>query len=583
MFDKPQEFVLFGSMNNSFRIALAQINTTVGDLAGNYEKILNYSRKAESEGADLIAFPELALPGYPPEDLLYKKSFNKDISKFLKKLTNEKLKPILVVGYPCMDKTPTNSAAVIYNNKLLASVDKFCLPNYGVFDEHRYFLPAQKGYIFDLGFMRFGVSICEDIWVSPGITEVLTLNGANLVINISSSPYHVRKNKYRRDVIKRLARSNCTYLAYCNLVGGQDELVFDGNSMVFLPDGELFASGKPFEEDLVIADIIPSALTSKQFNISVPKDIPPVDVIEIRNFKPVKKTNKLRPMIYGIPRQEKEIYKALVLGTSDYITKNGFSDILIGLSGGIDSALTAAIAYDAVGPERLHLVFMPSKFTSKESHRDASKLAQNMGIELVAIPIDVPFGQYKDLLADQFKGRQEDITEENLQARIRGNLLMALSNKFGWLVLTTGNKSEVSVGYSTLYGDTAGGFAAIKDVYKTLVFKLARYFNRKEEKTIIPKSIISKPPSAELRENQKDSDSLPPYDILDPILKLYIEKDMDQKEIIAQGYNRKDVKRIIRLVDLAEYKRRQSPPGIKITPKAFGRDRRMPITQKYFS
>jgi len=570
-------------MNKRFRIALAQIDTIVGDLDSNLNKIIDFAHQAEKQGADLVAFPELALCGYPPEDLLLKKSFNTNIGKALRKLQKTRIKPIIVVGYPKINAKDSNSAAVIYKNKLIASVDKFTLPNYGVFDEKRYFLPAETGYIFDLGLMRFGINICEDIWVSPGITEVLTLAGANLVINISSSPYHVRKNKYRREMIHRLTKSNYVYLAYCNLVGGQDELVFDGNSMVFMPDGELCAAAKAFEEDLLIADILPSEINPKMFSIKIPKVIPPIKAIDLSNFKAVAKT-KLKSMRIETPLKiEEEIYRALVRGTSDYIRKNGFTDVVIGLSGGIDSALTAVIALDCVGSEHLHLVFMPSRYTSEQSTKDATKLAQNLDVELTTIPIDDTFGRYNELLADQFKGLKSDITEENLQARIRGNILMALSNKFGWLVLTTGNKSETSVGYSTLYGDTAGGFAVIKDVYKTLVFKLARWYNRREDKTVIPKSIITKPPSAELRPDQKDSDSLPDYDILDPILKLYIEKDMGQNEIVDEGYDKKMVHRIIRLVDMAEYKRRQSPPGVRITPKAFGRDRRMPITQKYFT
>jgi len=568
-------------MARLFRIALAQINATVGDLEGNLEKITRFAKRAEKAGADLVAFPELILSGYPPEDLVLKRSFNLDVGKTLKRLRREKIKPIMVLGYPHFDSKETNSAAVIHNGRLLASVDKFNLPNYGVFDEKRYFTSGDKTYIFDLGFMRFGVNVCEDIWVSPGITEVLTLHGANLVINISSSPYHIRKEKYRETMIGRIVRRCHLFLAYCNLVGGQDELVFDGNSMIFNPRGEMIASGKMFEEDLIVADIDPSQSEAKRFTIQIPKKIPPVDTIVLDDFKPRRKAKKVKAIVHPTPGREEEIYRALITGTGDYIHKNGFSEVVIGLSGGIDSAVTAALAYDCVGARRLHLVFMPSQYTTRQSYRDAEKLAKNLGIKLETFPIDDAFWQYKEMLAGQFMGLPEDITEENLQARIRGNILMALSNKFGWLVLTTGNKSEVSVGYSTLYGDTAGGFAILKDLYKTEVFKLARYYNRKEGQTVIPRSVINKPPSAELRADQQDTDSLPPYEILDPILKLYIEKDVGQKEIVDQGYDEKLVKRIIHLVDISEYKRRQSPPGVKITPKAFGRDRRMPITQRY--
>ncbi len=571
-------------MVKTVRIALAQINTTVGDLESNVDKIIKFARKADREGADIVAFPELAISGYPPEDLLLKKSFNNDIAVALHNLMNEKIRPMMIVGYPHLKNksSKTNSAAVIHNNRLLASVDKFSLPNYGVFDEERYFETARNAFVFDAGFMRFGINICEDIWVSPGITEVLTLNGANLVINISSSPYHVRKNRLRQGMIKRIVKSNRIYFAYCNLVGGQDELVFDGGSMIYLPDGEIVAMGKSFQEDLVIADILPSADSPRMFSISVPKEIPLVKMVDVHDLKLRNRKKRYHSKINEPLKREEEMYQALVTGTSDYIRKNSFSDIVVGLSGGIDSALTAAIAHDCVGSKRLHLVFMPSRFTKDDSCRDARKLAKNLDVELMTIEIDEAYDQYNEMLADIFKGHKFDITEENLQARIRGNILMALSNKFGWLVITTGNKSEVSVGYSTLYGDTAGGFAAIKDVYKTEVFKLARYYNRKEGQTVIPRNIINKPPSAELRPDQKDTDSLPPYEVLDPILKLYIEKDMGQREIVDRGFNQKLVQRIIRMVDLAEYKRRQSPPGVKITPKAFGRDRRMPITQRYF-
>ncbi len=572
----------FGLMKKKFRIALAQINSTVGALDQNLEKIITFAKKAEKNGCDLVAFPELALTGYPPEDLLLKKGFNQDVSKTLNKLVKEKIKPIMVVGYPDFNGRKNNSAAVIYNNRLIGSVNKFMLPNYGVFDEKRYFTPGNGTFIFDLGFMRFGVNVCEDIWVSPGTTEILTLHGANLVINVSASPYTIRKEKFRETMIQRIVKRCHLFLAYCNMVGGQDELVFDGYSMIFNPKGDMLASAKTFEEDMIFAEIDPAESEAKRFTITVPKQIPPVEIKKLNDFESAKKTKRIKSVINPTPARGEQIYKALVLGTTDYIRKNGFSDVVIGLSGGIDSAVTAALAYDCVGPKRLHLVFMPSEYTQDQSTKDAKKLAQNLGIPLQILPIDETFQCYKKQLKESFKGLKEDITEENLQARIRGNIIMALSNKFKWLVLTTGNKSEVSVGYSTLYGDTAGGFAIIKDLYKTEVFKLARYYNRKEKRTVIPRSIINKPPSAELRPDQKDSDSLPPYDVLDPILKLYIEQDKGQKEIIERGYDEGLVRRIIKLVDFAEYKRRQSPPGVKITPKAFGRDRRMPITQRYF-
>jgi NAD+ synthase (glutamine-hydrolysing) len=582
MFDKATEIVLFARMKRKFRIALAQINSTVGALEENLAKIIKYAKEAEKNGCDLVAFPELALSGYPPEDLLLKKGFNEDVKRTLNRLVKQKIKPIMVVGYPHFDGKETNSAAVIYGNKMIASVDKFFLPNYGVFDEKRYFNPAQKTAIFDLGFMRFGVNICEDIWVSPGPSEILTLHGANLIINISASPYQVRKERFRETLLERLVKRCQLYMAYCNIVGAQDELVFDGYSMIYSPRKEMLASAKMFQEDMIFADIDPALSESKRFTITVPKVIPPVEVKRIEMNPAPKNRKKIKSRITPPLSREEEIYSALVTGTADYIHKNGFSEVVIGLSGGIDSALTAAIAHDCVGSKRLHLVFMPSQFTTKQSIKDADKLAENLGIKLKIYQIDDAIESYKELLADTFKNLKSDITEENIQARIRGNILMALSNKFKWLVITTGNKSEVSVGYSTLYGDTAGGFAVLKDLYKTEVFKLARYYNRRKGRSVIPRSIINKPPSAELRHDQKDTDSLPPYEVLDPILKLYIEQDKTQVEIIEKGYDAELVKRIIRMVDLAEYKRRQSPPGVKITPKAFGRDRRMPITQGYF-
>jgi NAD+ synthase (glutamine-hydrolysing) len=555
------------------RIALAQINPIVGDLAGNSEKILRYVKAAKSKGADVVTFPELALCGYPPQDLVLKKVFIDDCESALKKLSQGITGILVIAGTITRNEKgeACNSAVLIKEKKIKAVYNKIELPNYGVFDEKRYFHHGSKIPIFKLSNTLFGVSICEDIWLDR-VTESQKSLGADVVFNISASPYHADKASERVEYIGKKARRLGLHIFYNNLIGGQDELVFDGNSFAVGPDGREKVRAKAFEEDLVFYDMPekdPDARENRPYlylgGIASSK-------------KPVLKPNKQKKLT-GI----EEIYRALVLGTKDYVNKNKFEKILIGISGGIDSALTAVIACDAIGVENVVGVTMPSMYSSAGTKNDAYKLASGLGMKLLEIPIEKVFYSYLAELSKEFKGLKTDITEENLQARIRGNLLMALSNKFGWLVVSTGNKSEVSCGYSTLYGDMVGGYNLLKDVYKTVVYELSRYLN-KTSKFKIPVSIIKRPPTAELRDNKKDSDSLPEYDVLDRILKQYIEFDMGYEEIIKNNkFEPQTVKKVIKLVDRSEFKRRQAPPGIRITQKGFDKDRRMPITNKYGS
>ncbi|HID95543.1 MAG TPA: NAD+ synthase [Candidatus Latescibacteria bacterium] len=552
------------------RIAMAQINTTVGDLEGNFEKIREYVRKAKDLQVDVASFPELAITGYPPEDLLLKPRFVQDNLRQLERLARSIEDIVVVVGF--VDRLGTeiyNAAAIIHKGEICGVYHKMLLPNYGVFDEKRYFNPGQRPLIFKTDGVVFGVNICEDIWHEDGPTRRQASLGASLILNINASPYHAGKIKEREDIVSRQARDNRVFITYTNLVGGQDELVFDGQSMVVDDEGKTIARAEPFKEDLLVIDLnVPPTLRETKGAITIakefPEERPPLPEREVRELEPVE-----------------EIYQALVLGLKDYVSKNGFKKVIIGLSGGIDSSLTAAVAVDAMGKDGVYGVFMPSEYTSEESREDVEALVKNLGIHMEVIPITEIFGAYLRVFAPVFKGCPQDVTEENLQARIRGNILMALSNKFGWLVLTTGNKSEVSTGYCTLYGDMVGGFGVIKDVPKTLVYELARFRNELENGEIIPERVLRKPPTAELKPDQKDTDTLPPYEILDPILKSYIEEDKSFQDIIRQGYDGGIVSRVIRMVDGNEYKRRQAPPGIKITPKAFGKDRRMPITNRY--
>ena len=572
----------------TLRIGLAQINPTVGDLKGNTEKILDYIGRARELGVDLVAFPELAITGYPPEDLLLKPDFIQANLNCLQQIVEGARSITAVVGFVDSADDIYNAAAIIHDGTLAGVYHKMYLPNYGVFDENRYFQAGTDYPVFVLRGTVIGVNICEDIWYPAGPSEVQALaGGAEVIINISASPYHAGKGRSRERMLATRAADNVAIVAFCNLVGGQDELVFDGNSVIFDERGELVARGSQFEEDLVVADLdVGSVFRQRLHDPRRRKEklaadvgkvtritLPEVEAPEEKPPLPARKVGRLEPLA--------EIYQALVLGTRDYVRKNGFRKVVIGLSGGIDSSLTAAIAVDALGRENVVGISMPSRYSSKESREDAQRLAENLGIEFLVIPIDGTFQAYLDMLAEPFAGTEPDVTEENIQARIRGNILMALSNKFGWLVLTTGNKSELSVGYCTLYGDMAGGFAVIKDVPKTLVYQLAEHVNASAGREVIPRRVFEKAPSAELRPDQRDEDDLGPYATLDPILHAYVEEDRSLAEIVAMGFDEATVRRVIRMVDRNEYKRRQAPPGVKITPRAFGKDRRLPITNKY--
>ncbi|MCL5774143.1 MAG: NAD+ synthase [Firmicutes bacterium] len=571
------------------RLSLAQINPVMGDIAGNSKKILQYIDDAKKLAADIVVFPELSLCGYPPEDLLFNHKFVEDNLDHLKNIA-KKVKGITVVlGF--VDKANDDiydAAAVIHEGKIAGIYHKIFLPNYGVFDEKRYFRPGSELPVFVLKGITFGVNICEDIWFQDGPAAPQSLYGkVEVIITTNASPYHVQKWKLRKKMLAERAAENSVFIAYCNTVGGQDELVFDGLSMVVNPKGELLSLGKPFEEDLLTNDI--NVVESLQARLRNPmrRNKKIEGLWDEKNIKrivlseePLKQNKpRIKKREINFPGYSEEVYKSIVSGTGDYVKKNGFKKVVIGISGGIDSALTSAIAVDAVGKENVAGVFMPSRYSSDSSRTDAEIVCKNLGIKLMTIPIEPVFKRYLESLSIAFKGLKPDITEENIQARIRGNILMALSNKFGWLVLTTGNKSEMAVGYATLYGDMAGGFAVIKDVPKTLVYELANYRNSISE--VFPPGIFTKAPTAELRENQKDQDSLPPYEILDPILKAYIEEDRSPEEISAMGFDAGIVKKVINMIDRSEYKRRQSPPGIKITPRAFGKDRRLPITNRY--
>jgi len=576
-------------MKRNFRIALGQINSTVGDLRGNVEKILETIRAAREAGADLVAVPELAIPGYPPEDLLLNSAFLGDNMTALQEVARATRGITAIVGFAEVRSDIYNAAAILHDGKWVETYRKQYLPNYGVFDENRYFREGREILVCDLGGAIFGVNICEDIWYpgDPMRTQSL-LGGAQIVVNISSSPYHAGKRDFRQKMLSTRAWDYATHVAYVNLVGGQDELVFDGGSMVFNQRGEMVALAKSFEEDLLLADLdLDEVLLHRLHDPRGRKeklDLPGDGRLKKIQLTPIAKRKLSRPLSPRVPENPdpvEEVYRALVLGTGDYIRKNRFRRVVVGLSGGIDSSLTAAIAVDALGKEGVVGVAMPSEYSTPESLEDARLLAENLGIEFQVIPIGEIFSSYLETLGSPFAGKKRDVTEENLQARIRGNLLMALSNKFGWLVLTTGNKSEMSVGYCTLYGDMAGGFAVIKDVPKTLVYKLSNFKNSFGVRPVIPRRVLEKPPSAELRPNQKDTDSLPPYEILDPLLQEYVQEDHGEEAILDKGFKREMVEEIVRKVDSNEYKRRQAPPGVKITPRAFGRDRRLPITNRY--
>jgi NAD+ synthase (glutamine-hydrolysing) len=568
------------------RLALAQLDTVVADLAGNRALITDAIRGARAARADLVVFPELAVTGYPPEDLLLRPGFVRAARASLDELAAATEGITALVGCPIFDRDLANACAVLSDGALRGIYRKQFLPNYGVFDEHRYFAAGRELVLLRIGEVLVGPTICEDIWQPGSPATDLALAGAQLIVNLSASPFHVGKAEDREEMLVTRARDNASYLAFCNLVGGQDELVFDGHSVVLDDEGEVIARAPGFEECLLVCDIEPSAVIGRRLRdvrrralARERETAPPVHVVELD--PPREQTQTLHPPLASFAPELEQMRVALELGLTDYVRKNGFGDIVVGASGGIDSALVVALAAEALGPDRVHCVSMPSRYSSDGTRTDAQRLAEAVGCDFREIPIEPLVETFGATLAPHFAGRSADLTEENLQARIRGTLLMALSNKFGWLVVTTGNKSELSVGYATLYGDMAGGFALIKDVFKTDVFRLSRYLNERAGRELIPESIIERPPSAELREDQKDEDSLPPYDLLDAVLEAYVELDRSREELTADGFDPELVDRALGLIDRAEYKRRQAPPGVKLRPKAFGRDRRVPITNRW--
>jgi NAD+ synthase (glutamine-hydrolysing) len=574
------------------KIALAQINTVVGDIWGNVEKAADALDRAVDGGAGLVAFPELTITGYPPQDLLLRPSFIRDNLNALGEFAEKVPEGVAAaIGFADLNGDLYNACAVVLGGKILYRYYKQYLPNYSVFDENRYFHGGEGAPpILRLSHNLVGLSICEDIWYPAGPPHEQAIGGAGVLLNISASPYHRLKGDAREKMLGVRADDYGCYVVFCNLVGGQDELVFDGRSLVFDPGGRLIARAKQFEEDLLFVDVYPEEslihhlqepLLRKESLTRVPET---VEVLPPEPGTPIELADvpETRYRVEPPLSEEGEVLEALVLGLGDYFRKNGFSRAVIGLSGGIDSSTGAAIAARALGSENVTGVLMPSRYTSEESNTDAQAVVKNLGIDSLEIPIGPAFDAYLEMLEEVFEGLPEDETEENIQARIRGNILMALSNKFGWVVVSTGNKSETSVGYSTLYGDTAGGFSVIQDVPKTLVYRVAEHINEIEGREIIPDSVLTKEPSAELRADQRDVDSLPPYDVLDPILEAYVEEDKGVGEIVAAGFDEEDVTDVVKRVEAAEYKRRQSPTGIKVTPRAFGRERRMPITHRYF-
>lgn len=615
-----------GLDNRRVRLALAQFDAVVGDLTGNRERIVALARDAAGAGAELVVYPELALTGYPPEDLLLKTHFLERAAAELERLACELPQTLTaLVGAPLLADDVYNTAAVIAGGRVIAAHRKIHLPNYGVFDERRYFRPGTRPLIVELPAATLGITVCEDIWIPDGPHVDQVLAGAELVVNLSASPYHRGKGHDRERMLRQRAADMVAYVVFCNLVGGQDELVFDGHSLVCDHRGGVVARAAQFHEELLLVDVDPAAVRAQRLRDPRHRSAaaPLMDVarqVSVERVTAAPQRSRSRSGSSGSDSDsdrsgsssgsssgardrsepaakgptgrcaellgtDEEIYRALALGLRDYVEKNRFAKVLIGLSGGIDSALTAVIAADALGCERVELLTMPSPYSSEGTRRDAHELAQRIGARLREIPITPAMDAFSAMLRPAFEGRPPDVTEENVQARIRGTLLMALSNKFGWLVLTTGNKSELSVGYATLYGDMAGGFSVLKDVFKTTVYRLARWRNElavaRGERPPIPESVIERPPSAELRPGQRDEDSLPPYELLDRILEGYVERDEDAAELIAAGLPAETVERVIELVDRAEYKRRQAPPGVRVSVRAFGRDRRLPITNRY--
>jgi NAD+ synthase (glutamine-hydrolysing) len=575
------------------RVALAQINPVVGDIRGNARKISESIARARDEGAALVVLPELSLTGYPPEDLLLKTTFLEAAGEALQELAGQTHDIAAVVGYPEKAEDVYNSAAVLADGAVVATYRKMYLPNYGVFDEQRYFQSGAEAAIVELNGIPLGLSICEDIWEPgpPAMTEALA--GAQVILNLSASPYRMGVGARRERMLIQRAVDNLTAVVFVNTVGGQDELVFDGHSLAIDQDGEVLARAPQFAEALTLCTIDPRAITAARLretrhraNVrrqrrAGPIAEPPVFTLASLTTETESEADVVSGDVAGTLSEEAEVYTALRTGLHDYVEKNGFEHVVIALSGGIDSALAALVAADALGPDRVTCVSMPSPYSSEGTRNDARTIAENLGVDFREIGIEQAMHAYEEMLSEAFEGREPDVAEENVQARIRGNVVMALSNKFGWLVLATGNKSELSVGYATLYGDMAGGFAVLKDVYKTWVYRLVRWRNEQDGRELVPASVLDRPPSAELRHEQRDEDSLPSYDLLDRILEGYIEDDLDAVELVHRGLPAEDVERVIRMVDRAEYKRRQAPPGIKISSRAFGRDRRLPITNRY--
>jgi NAD+ synthase (glutamine-hydrolysing) len=567
------------------RVALCQINTTVGDLDGNVDRVIAALAEADDQGCDLAVFPELAITGYPPEDLLLKPGFVGDNRRALEAVAQASSSCAAVVGFVDAGRDLYNAAAVCAFGRVQAVYHKRNLPNYAVFDEQRYFAPGTgTAPLVEVAGVRVGVSICEDAFSPAGPIAAQAAGGAELVVNINASPYYANRLAERERMLATRASDAASALVYVNQVGGQDELVFDGASMVFDAHGELLARAGQFTEENLICDVeVQPVFRKRLLDPRGRATDEPLPVVDVSSGPQVDDPGDVRrPAVADPLPPVHEVYEALVSGTRDYVRKNGFTDVAIALSGGIDSSLVAVIAADALGPEHVHGVLMPSRYSSDHSLSDAEKLAVELGIEHRVIPIEPAHAAFLDMLAPSFEGREADVTEENLQSRIRGVVMMALSNKFrGWIVLTTGNKSEMAVGYSTLYGDTAGGFAVIKDVPKLLVYELCRDRNVRADRPLVPEEVLTKPPSAELRPDQRDDQSLPPYEVLDPILEAYVEDDRTRAELVGMGFDAEIVERITRLVDTAEYKRRQTPPGVRVTPKAFGKDRRVPITNRY--
>ena len=567
------------------RLALAQIDSVVGDVDGNAARIVEWVGRAREANADLVLFPELAVTGYPPEDLLLRPGFVRAARRAVEGIAKATHGITALVGAPHLDTDLSNACHVLAHGEVRCVYRKRYLPNYGVFDEDRYFAPGDDLVLLRFGDAIVGPTICEDVWQPGPPATDLALAGAQLIANISASPFHVGKDREREEMLKVRARDNSCFVALCNAVGGQDELIFDGHSVVLDDEGEVLARAPGFEEALLVVDVDPVAAVGRRLRDvrrrALARGRARIEATEVELPAPRPQAEAAHPALAPQLDDLEQMRLALELGLRDYVTKNGFGDVVVGLSGGIDSALTAALCVEAIGSARVHGVSMPSRYSSEGTRSDARRLAESLGIDFREIAIEPTVDAFAGALAESFAGREPDLTEENLQARIRGTLLMALSNKFGWLVIATGNKSELSVGYSTLYGDLAGGFALIKDVYKTDVFRLSRRLNERAERELIPASIIERAPSAELRADQRDEDSLPPYPKLDAVLEAYVELDRSRDELGQDGFDQDVVERALAMVDRAEYKRRQAPPGVKLRPKAFGRDRRTPITNRW--